>query len=165
MLIYVDDLIISSNNNEAIDLVNRYLSCCFHMKDLGTLKYFLGVEVARSPAGIYLSQRKYALDIVFDMGLLGARPVDFPMDSHHKLALSTSSPLDDPEKYRRLVGRLIYLFFTRSDLAYSVHILSQFMQNPTLDHWHAALRVVRHIKGHPGQGLLLRADSPLQLNG
>ena len=71
----------------------------------------------------------------------------------------------DQEYYRRLVGRLIYLAVTRPDLAYSVHILSQFMQAPRLEHWEAALRVVRYLKGAPGQGILLRADSDLTLQG
>ncbi|XP_021766281.1 uncharacterized protein LOC110730767 [Chenopodium quinoa] len=135
------------------------------MKDLGVLKYFLGLEVARSKQGIYICQRKYALDIISETGLLGAKPADFPMEQNHKLALAEGRVLEDVEKYRRLVGRLIYLCVTRPDLAYPVHILSQFMQNPKEVHWEAALRVVRYLKKHPGQGILLRSDSGLQLEG
>lgn len=133
------------------------------MKDLGLLKYFLGVEVARSPAGIYLCQCKYALNIIKEAGLLGSKPAEFPMDSHHRLTLSSGPILDDLEPYRWLVGRLIYLCFTRPELAYSIHILSQFMQKPTLDHWNATLWVVCFLKGHPGQGILLKTDADLQL--
>ena len=71
----------------------------------------------------------------------------------------------DPESYRRLVSRLIYLTITRPDLAYCVHILSQFMQEPRLEHWEATLRVVSYLKGTPGQGILLRAYSDLTLQG
>ncbi len=109
------------------------------MKDLGPLKYFLGVEVARSPEGIVLNQRKYILDIILKVGLLGAKPASIPIEQNHKLALATGSFLNDPKPYRRLVGRLIYLCFTRPKLAYSVHISSQFMQQPRIDHWNAAL--------------------------
>nr|KYP57037.1 hypothetical protein KK1_003291 [Cajanus cajan] len=135
------------------------------MKDLGPLKYFLGVEVARSATGIFLCQRKYALDIINEASLLGARPAPTPLEQNHHLALATGQPLSNPEQYRRLVGRLIYLCFTRPELSYCVHILSQFMQNPQQDHWNVALRVVRYLKGNPGQGIVLRKDSDLTLYG
>ncbi|XP_056844130.1 retrovirus-related Pol polyprotein from transposon RE1 isoform X2 [Raphanus sativus] len=165
ILVYVDDLIISGNSPPAIKTFKTYLSTCFHMKDLGALKYFLGLEVARSPQGIYLSQRKYTLDIITECGLLGCKPAGSPMDQNHKLAKATGLVLADPEKYRRLTGRLIYLLATRPDLAYSVHILSQFMQTPQEDHWLAALKVVRYLKGTVGQGILFSATSSLSLTG
>jgi len=99
------------------------------MKDLVVLKYFLGVEVACIPKGFFLCQRKCALDIINEVRLLGAKPVRVPIEQNHHLALSTSDFLVDPEPYRRLVGRLIYLCFTWPELSYSVHILSQFMQH------------------------------------
>ena len=165
VLIYVDDMIISGSDVTAVETFKRYLSSCFHMKDLGVLKYFLGIEVARSATGISLCKRKYALDIIAECGLLGGRPAAFLMEPNHKLGSSTSAPLEDGERYRRLVGRLIYLSFTRPDIAYAVHILSQFLQDPLQDHWDAALRVVRYLKNSPGQGILLRSDSDLQLIG
>ncbi|RVW97533.1 Retrovirus-related Pol polyprotein from transposon RE2 [Vitis vinifera] len=122
VLVYVDDLIISGNDSAALKTFKAYLNDCFKMKDLGVLKYFLGIEVARSSTGLFLCQRKYTLDIVSEAGLLGAKP---------------------------LVGRLIYLAVTRPDLAYSVHILSQFMQEPRIEHWEATLRVVRYLKACP----------------
>ncbi|GAA0169604.1 hypothetical protein LIER_24050 [Lithospermum erythrorhizon] len=88
------------------------------MKDLGILKYFLGIEVARSSEGIYLCQQKYALDIIAECGLLGGRPIGFPMEPNHKLGESTSESLADDERYRCLVGLLLYLSYTRPDLAY-----------------------------------------------
>ena len=163
VLVYVDDLIISGNDHEAIVKFKTYLSVCFHMKDLGTLKYFLGVEVARNPEGIFLCQRKYALDILSEVGLLGAKPASIPVEQHHRLALADGRFLDDPERYRRLVGRLMYLCFTRPELSYCVHVLSQFMQQPREEHWNAALRVVRYLKGNPGQGILLHKDCDLCL--
>ena len=165
VLVYVDDLIISGNDSAALKAFKSYLSTCFHMKDLGVLKYFLGIEVARSPVGIFLSQRKYSLDIISEVGLLGAKPSCFSMEQYHRLAHSNSPLLVDPEPYRQLVGRLIYLSVTRPDLTYSVHVLSQFMREPRDDHWEAALRVVCYSKGSPGQGILLPANSTLELTG
>lgn len=165
VLVYVDDLIVTGNSTTAISEFKQYLDSCFHMKDLGLLKYFLGIEVARSPDGIYLCQRKYVLDILQDTFLLGAQPSGFPIEQNHTLASATGSFLTDLASYRRLVGRLVYLNVTRQDLAYSVRVLTQFMQKPREEHWTAALRVVRYLKGTPGQGVLLRANSDLHIYG
>ena len=135
----------------------------FCIKDLGDLKYFLGIEFSRSKAGIYMSQRKYALDILQDTGLTGARPDKFPMEQYLKLTPDDGELLKDPVKYRRLVGRLIYLTVTRPDLAFSVRTLSQYIQDPRKPHWDAAIRVLKYIKGSPGQGLLLPSENNLTL--
>lgn len=84
------------------------------------------------------------------MGLLGAKPASFPLEQNHRLALANGAILEDPERYRRLVGRLIYLTISRPELSYYVHILAQFMQCPREEHWEAATRVVRYLKGNPG---------------
>ncbi|XP_019053228.1 PREDICTED: uncharacterized protein LOC109114670 [Nelumbo nucifera] len=163
VLIYVDDLIVGGNNTVAIMKFKEYLSRCFHMKDLGPLKYFLGIEVAHGPDGIYLSQRKYALDIISECGLLGAKPASVPIEQNHHLALAKGALMHNPNQYRRLVGRLIYLTITRPELCYCVHILAQFMHSPRQEHWEAALRVVRYMKAYSGQGIVLRSDSDLRL--
>ncbi|WVZ19078.1 hypothetical protein V8G54_006400 [Vigna mungo] len=165
VLVYVDDLIIAGNHGEEIATFKSYLHQCFHMKLLGKLKYFLGVEVALSPTGLFLCQRKYALDIIAEVGLLGGKPVFTPIEENHRLALATGDLLSDPSQYRHLVGRLIYLCFTRPELSCSVHVLSQFMQQPREEHWRAALRMVRYLKGQPGQGVLLKRESDLRLYG
>lgn len=164
VLIYVDDLIICGNDGEAIRKFKNYLGECFHMKDLGRLKYFLGIEIARGKEGFVISQRKYALDIVEETGLTTSAPAATPMEQNHHLATDDSAFLTKPARYRRLVGRLIYLVNTRPDISYSVHILSQFMKKPREKHMDAALRVVRFLKGTMGQGILLKADTDLRLS-
>ncbi|XP_057247165.1 uncharacterized mitochondrial protein AtMg00810-like [Beta vulgaris subsp. vulgaris] len=151
VLVYVDDLIIAGSSTAVISRFKRYLNSCFHMKDLGLLKYFLGIEVARSPDGLFLSQRKYALDVLTEAGMLGCKPIDTPMEQNHRLALVKGVPFDNPDSYRRLVGRLVYLSVTRPELSYDVHTLAQFLSDPQIPHWEAAIRVLRYIKGSPGQ--------------
>jgi len=163
VLVYVDDLIITGTSIHIVNEFKHYLSSCFHMKNLGPLRYFLGIEVARSPIGMYLCQRKYALDISSETCLMGVKPTTFPLEQNHKLSLAQDGSFSDPTRYRRLVGRLIYLGNTRPELSYVIHILSQFMNDPQNAHWNAALRVVRYDKNSPGQGILLRANTPLTL--
>lgn len=98
VLVYVDDLIITWSSIHVVNKFKHYLSTCFRIKDLGVLRFFLGIEVARSPSGIYLCQRKYALEIIAETCLLGARPVAFPLEQNHRLALATNEDFSDPTK-------------------------------------------------------------------
>lgn len=163
VLVYVDDLILVSNDLDMLAKFKIYLSDCFKMKDLGKAKYFLGIEMARGPMGMFLTQRKYALEIVAEAGLLGCKPVSTPMEQNHKL-LGDKGPLyKDPEKFRRVVGRLVYLTITRPELSYAVHVLSQVMHKPREIHWDAAMRVLKYLKGCPGQGIMLKTVSDLRV--
>ncbi|XP_058192159.1 uncharacterized mitochondrial protein AtMg00810-like [Rhododendron vialii] len=164
VLIYVDDILLTGNDLQEMACLKSFLLKHFHIKDLGDLKYFLGIKFSRSRKGIFTSQKKYALDILEDAGFLGARPEKFPMEQHLKLTPTDGILLDNPSRYRRLVGWLIYLItVTRPDIVYSVQTLSQFMHQPRKPHLEAALRVLRFIKGTPGQGLLFSATNYLAL--
>ncbi|OMO87828.1 Integrase, catalytic core [Corchorus capsularis] len=162
-LIYVDDVILAGNNGDKIQEVKSYLNDKFGIKDLGPLKYFLEIEAARSPAGIVLSQRKYALDILEESGMQGCKPSAFPMEQNHKLRADSNGPIIDAAQYKRLVGRLLYLTVTRPDLTFAVNVLSQFVSAPRQEHMDAALRVLRYLKKAPGQGILLSAKGDLFL--
>ncbi|KAD3336516.1 hypothetical protein E3N88_32035 [Mikania micrantha] len=130
----------------------------FSIKDLGNLKYFLGIEVVRTSKGLVLSQRKYSLDILKDYGFQGCRPSSFPMEPNLKLDKSETEPKADSNQYRRLVGRLLYLQATRPDITYAVNVLSQFVVDPRQNHLNAAHRVLRYLKASPSQGILLPQD-------
>ncbi|KAL5757963.1 hypothetical protein ACOSP7_020574 [Xanthoceras sorbifolium] len=162
LLIYVDDILITGNDPTSIAKIKKFLHNNFRLKGLGNLKYFLGIELSASKRAIFISQRKYALEIIKDTGLLRAAPIDTPMKRSLKLS-DKSDLLKDPGRYRRLVGRLIYLTVSRPDITYSVHVLSRFMHQPRKDHWEAALLIVRYLKSAPGQGLFFSSASDLRL--
>jgi hypothetical protein len=159
ILVYVDDILVASSDIVAVHELKYIFHRHFQIKDLGTLRYFLGIEVARSSKGIYLCQRKYTLDILADSGTLGSTPTKVPMQQNLNLTQTIGTPLPDPSVYRCLIGRLLYLTVSRLDICYSVNNLSQFMANPTDAHLHAAHKVLRYLKGASGQGLLFSSSS------
>jgi len=135
LLMYVDNIILTGNDSKLCTDFEFYLDQCFHINDLGALKYFLGIEVARNAQWLFLCQRKYALEIINECGLLGSKPVDSPIELNHKLALASGKPLSNPTQYRRLIGRLIHLTITCPELSYAVHILARFTQDPKKIIW------------------------------
>ena len=93
--------------------MKKHLFSYYQTKDLGKLKYFLGIEVAQPKSDVIISKRKYTLDILEETGMLEYKPIDTPMDSNVKLVPRQGGPLRDSGRYRRLVGKLNYLTITR----------------------------------------------------
>ncbi|KAK2991196.1 hypothetical protein RJ640_027168 [Escallonia rubra] len=111
--------VIQGNDEEELPKLKKVLSREFEIKDLGTFKYFLGMEVARSCRGISVSQRKYTIDLLKETGMLGCKPSDTPMDPFNKVGLKKDSDAVDKGRYQRLVGKLIYLSHTRPDISFA----------------------------------------------
>jgi hypothetical protein len=98
-----------------------------------------------------------------DSGLLAACPDKFPMEHNLKLTPTNGKLLDDPIKYKKLVGRLINFIITRSDIVYPVRTISEFIHQPRKTHWDATIRVLKYINLTSGQGLLFSATNKLTL--
>ena len=165
LVVYVDDIVITGSDQDGIQKLKQHLFTHFQTKDLGKLKYFMGIEIAQSSSGLVISQRKYVLDILKETGMLDCKPVDPPMDPNVKLVPGQGKSLGDPGRYRRLVGKLNYLTITRPDISFSVSVISQFLQSPCDSHWDVVIRILRYIKSTPGQGVLYENRCHTQVIG
>ncbi|XP_019184808.1 PREDICTED: uncharacterized protein LOC109179764 [Ipomoea nil] len=163
LVVYVDDIVITGDDAEGILQLKQHLFQHFETKGLGKLKYFLGIEVAQSKQGICISQRKYALDILKETGMSDCRPIDTPMDPNIKLVPEQGKPFSNPGRYRRLVGKLLYLTVTRPDISFAVSVVSQFFASPCDSHWEAVIRILRYIKKSPGNGVLYKDRGNIEL--
>ena len=142
LLVYVDDVLIACNDKAEVDRFKVMLDDKFKLKDLDDLKYFLGLEVARLDKGIAICQRKYTLELLNDAGLLGCKYAKTPMDHNLRLSKFEVEELKDPNHYRRLMGRLLYLTITRPNITFAVHKLNRFMSKPRRPHLDATHRVL-----------------------
>lgn len=162
--IYVDDIIIASNNEEKANWIKQQLASNFDIKHIGKLKYFLGIEFHTIEDGIVLTQRKYITLLIEKFQMKDCNPVNTIMNISEKL-FKEMCPLTKEEKeemkylpYQNLIGSLLYLAVTsRPDIAFAVSKLSQFNINPGKSHWIAAKRVLRYLKQTSNLGLYFRS--------
>ncbi|XP_027768904.1 uncharacterized protein LOC107018765 [Solanum pennellii] len=160
-------MLVTGNDLELIRRTKEESHKAFKIKDLGNLKYFFGMEFSRSKKGILINQRKYALEIISETGLGGAKPAWTRLEMNEKLTAieldnltgkEDDDMLEDVGQYKRGIGRLLYLTLTRPDIAFSVQTLSQFLQQPKKSHWDAAMRMIRYVKRQPGLGILMSSN-------
>lgn len=133
------------------------------MKDLGSLHYFLGISVTRTSCGMFLSQHKYAAEILARANMTTCNPCLTPCDTKSKLSADSGPPVPDPTSYRSLVGALQYLTFTRPDICYAVQQVCFFMHDPRAPHLAALKRILRYLQGTLTHGLHLFPSSDLSL--
>lgn len=123
-LVFVDDLLLAGSSIDKNNDLRSILSYNFHMKDLGELRYFLGLEVHSSTAGFFFSQKKYVLNLFKEYHTSDVTPSNLPMETHLKLTPDKGEPLADIQPYQKLLENLIYLIITRPEIVYVVHILT-----------------------------------------
>ncbi|KAL0745400.1 hypothetical protein Bca101_102107 [Brassica carinata] len=169
LLVYVDDIIITGSDKIGIRETKEFLKSVFEIKDLGEMKYFLGIEICRSKEGLFMSQRKYALDLLKDAGVLGGKIAKMPMEDGYKVPregeLEDSKLFHDPKLYRKLVGKLIYLTITRPDICFAVNQVSQHMQVPKEHHWRMVERLLMYLNGSAGLGVWLGCNKSTEVVG
>lgn len=163
LLTYVDDVTTTGTCIDDIDKIKLALHSQFTIKDLGPLKYFLRLEIARSDHGTMISKTKFINDILFDTGMLQCKPASCPLPKGLHLSSETSAHMIDPDRLKRLIGKLLYVNLTRPDISHVVQYLSQFMSALRQTHWEAAMHVLRYLKAIAKNGLYFSIHSSLQL--
>jgi len=164
IVLYVDDLILTGDEL-LIHSCKDDLAKEFEMKDLGLLHYFLALEIWQNSDGLFVSQGKYAQEILEKFNMHGCKPVDTPLPSGWRKEDATSAEVVDATVYRQLVGSLMYLVNTRPDICYAVNQLSQAMVKPTKLFWKAGKHVLRYLRGTSGYGLWYRHSDEVKLCG
>jgi len=131
---------------------------------MGSLHYFLGVEVLPTSTGLILSQHKYIYDLLVRTNMAGAKEATTPLSTTFSLTLTDGSASIDASEFRSVVGSLQYLSLTRLDIAFTVHKLSQFMHKPTQLHWQVVKRLLCYLKGTIYHGLSLTCSTSTTLS-
>jgi hypothetical protein len=166
LVLYVDDLFLTGEEN-LIAHTKRELSAEFEMKDLGLMHYFLGLEVWQKPGDIFLSQRKYAVDVLRRFGMLKFNSMSTPMISNMKKLQyqATGSDPKDPTIYRQIIGSLMYLVHTRPNICYAVNVINQFMCEPKHIHMVVVKHILIYVRGTITYGLRYTSSGGVILHG
>ncbi|GJT85126.1 ribonuclease H-like domain-containing protein [Tanacetum coccineum] len=162
LLLYVDDIVLTTSSSDLLHRIISSLHQEFAMTDLGSLNYFLGISVTRDSSGMFLSQKKYAVEIFERAGMVNCNPSRTPVDTESKLG-TTGDVVSDPTLYRSLAGSLQYLTFTRPDISYAVQQVCLHMHDPREPHFSALKRILRYVCGTLDYGLQLFSSSTTDL--
>lgn len=147
--LYVDDMIYMGSCEAIVAEFKSSMMKQFEMSDLGLLHYFLGLEVKQGIDGIFISQQKFAEDLLKKFHVTGSTAASTPMNINEKLSSNDGTGAANANLYRSMVGGLNYLSHTRPDIAHSVGIVSRFMHNPSKHHLGAVNRIFHYIAGTP----------------
>ncbi|GKD86972.1 retrovirus-related pol polyprotein from transposon TNT 1-94, partial [Tanacetum coccineum] len=161
--IYVDNIIFASTNPSLCDKFADQMSKRFKMSMMGKMSFFLGLQISQSPRGIFINQSKYDLEMLKKYGLNKYVPVDIPMVERLKLDEDPSGTLVDPNRYRGMVGSLMYLTARRPDLVFSVCMCARYQVKPTEKHLTTVKQVFRYLKGTIYMGLWYPKDTGFDL--
>ena len=161
--LYVDDLIIMGDL--PIDMFKSAMKQELKMTNLGLMKYFLGIEVKQNENGIFISQEKYANDILKRFNMLKCKSTPTPIVMGMKLSQDEKGSNVNPTLYKKLVGSLMYLTATRPDITYGVSLISRFMNSPKVSHWQVGKRILKYISGTRNYGISYSRSNDFKLIG
>ena len=163
--LYVDDLLVTGSNEELVRKFKEDMKKIFEMTDLGEMAYFLGMEIKQKNGEVFICQKKYAKEILKKFRMDECKSVDTPMCQKGKLSKRDEAEPVDETFYRSIIGCLMYLTATRSDILYSVSLLSRFTNCTTETHLIAAKRVLRYVKGTLNFGIKFCPSQDYSLQG
>ena len=163
LLLYVDDIVLTRNNSSFITQLILNLNKVFELKDMGTLSYFLGLQIQRSTKGFIVTQTKYSTDLLTKHNMVHCSPCKTPCVPNVRLSATCGQPIIDIHAYHSLVGSLHYLTFTRPNISFAVHQVCQFMNAPTDIHLTAAKCILHYIRGTLDHGLFY-TPGPISLS-
>lgn len=154
LLLYVDDIVLTASTPALLRQLQQRMFAEFSMKDLGALHYFLGICVMRTADGFFLSQRKYADELLDRANMMTCKPASTPIDTRSKLSAAAGAPVQDASEYRSLVGALQYITLTRPDMAYAVQQACLYMHDPRTHHLALVKRILRYLRGMTTHGCI-----------
>ena len=156
LLLYVDDIIITGNNSTTISNIISQLSTAFELKDLGHLRYFLGLQIDYKKARFFVHQNKYLTDLLHKFNMTNCKAASTPIATINVLSTTSIDILNDPTPYCSLVGALQYAMFTRPDITFAINCVCQFIHKPSSAHFVAAKHILRYLKGILDKGILFQ---------
>ncbi|PKA47383.1 Retrovirus-related Pol polyprotein from transposon TNT 1-94 [Apostasia shenzhenica] len=163
--IYVDDLLVTGDDEGLIQNFKDQMKSKYEMSDMGQLRYFLGLEVHQSSKGIFISQKNYIQNVLKRFRMNECKAIDTPLSTSDKLKKEDGAPEANSEIYRSLIGSLLYVTISRPDLMFAASLLSRYMHQPSKKHFSTAKRVLRYLKGTIDHGLFYRSEGDCQLWG
>ncbi|XP_057818174.2 uncharacterized mitochondrial protein AtMg00810-like [Cryptomeria japonica] len=163
--VYVDDIIFGCNNDSVSKKFSKIMESEFEMSMLGELTFFLGFQVIQLEQGIFMSQTKYAKEMLKKFNMTDCKFVSTPMETSCKLTKSDDSPKINQSKYRSMIGSLLYLTTSRPDLMHAVCLVSLFQSAPKQSHLNVVKRIFKYIKGTLDYGLWYPQNNDFNLVG
>ncbi|GJS66227.1 ribonuclease H-like domain-containing protein [Tanacetum coccineum] len=154
LLLYVDDIVLTASSDRLLQQIIASLHHEFSMTDLGALNYFLGISVTHDSSGMFLSQRKYAMEILEHAHMVVCNSSRTPVDTESKLG-DGGTPVVDPTLYWSLASSLQYLTFTRPDITYDVQQVCLYMHDLREPHFSALKQILWYVQGTLDYGLQL----------